>query len=234
MIISQISLMLVRNFFYILATCHWFACIIYFIGKAEVVGGMDSWLSRPVAAARFEGFPPIVAYVNTIYLSINLFAGLGDADFYVATWIEALVTSAYLLFNVVLGAYILGTVTMLMVKGDERIKVRAACGLRLGVSAWFGGGVVASMGVRAPVVWSEGMKGGGGGIAGWQGMGRPGDTRHTWCGVLACGACAQAACCAVGGNGIAPGRSTSGHTLKLAQISRPFPSLPPEAPACLS
>uniref|UniRef100_A0A7R9VK40 Cyclic nucleotide-binding domain-containing protein n=1 Tax=Chlamydomonas euryale TaxID=1486919 RepID=A0A7R9VK40_9CHLO len=122
MIISQISLMLVRNFFYILATCHWFACIIYFIGKAEVVGGMDSWLSRPVAAARFEGFPPIVAYVNTIYLSINLFAGLGDADFYVATWIEALVTSAYLLFNVVLGAYILGTVTMLMVKGDERIK----------------------------------------------------------------------------------------------------------------
>ena len=30
--------------------------------------------------------------------------------------------SIYMLFNVVLGAYILGTVTMLLVKGDERSK----------------------------------------------------------------------------------------------------------------
>ncbi|KAG1681293.1 hypothetical protein FOA52_007339 [Chlamydomonas sp. UWO 241] len=127
MIISQISLMLIsrvllRNFFYILMTCHWFACAFYFLARAEGFTDGDSWVGRAQAYLRFENKPAIINYINAIYLSINLFAGLGDGDFYVATAPETILTVIYLLFNVVLGAYILGTVTMLMVKGDERMK----------------------------------------------------------------------------------------------------------------
>lgn len=45
MIISQISLMLVRNFFYILMTCHWYACLMYFVAKvrAQVVFFVCVW-----------------------------------------------------------------------------------------------------------------------------------------------------------------------------------------------
>ncbi len=87
-----------------------------------------------------------------MYISVMFFTGLGDQDMYCATQAEAIATMIYCLFNVVMGAYILGegrilntlglhkngkavlsdtcpylthaagTVTMLMVKGDERSK----------------------------------------------------------------------------------------------------------------
>ncbi len=62
-------------------------------------------------------------YIYSMYTSVTAFAGLGDGDFFTANAEENVAMSIYLLFNIVLGAYILGTVTMLMVKQDERSKL---------------------------------------------------------------------------------------------------------------
>jgi len=119
MVISQISLMLLRNFIYILLTCHWYACIFYFTARAADFSE-ETWVGRNFF--RFADQSTMVAYSYALYFSVTGFAGLGDGDFYTANWWENIIMSLYLLFNVVLGAYILGTVTMLMVKGDEQSK----------------------------------------------------------------------------------------------------------------
>lgn len=43
-----------------------------------------------------------------MYTSVTAFAGLGDGDFFTANAEENVAMSIYLLFNIVLGAYILG------------------------------------------------------------------------------------------------------------------------------
>lgn len=87
-----------------------FACIFYFIARAEGYGVSNSWIGRSID--RFEGQPQSVVYIYALYLSVASFAGLGDQDFYSNSPAESIAMAIYLLFNVVLGAYILGTVTM--------------------------------------------------------------------------------------------------------------------------
>lgn len=58
-------------------------------------------ISRPHAAR---------SYIYSLYMSVTAFAGLGDGDFYTANPSENVAMSLYLLFNVVLGAYILASV----------------------------------------------------------------------------------------------------------------------------
>lgn len=118
MVMSQMALMLTRNFFYILLTCHWFACIFFYMARMEDFAPDRSWVGRHVE--RFEGKSPPLMYVLSFYVSVVSFTSLGDNDLYSNSPAESIVMSIYLLFNVVLGAYILGTVTMLMVKGDVR------------------------------------------------------------------------------------------------------------------
>lgn len=67
-------------------------------------------LSKPPCQAA----QPRLAHHNpqTSCPAVNTFAGLGDGDFFSGSPVESVVMSIYLLFNVVLGAYILGTVTM--------------------------------------------------------------------------------------------------------------------------
>ncbi len=44
----------------------------------------------------------------SLYFALAAFSGLGDNDFYIASVPEACVMAAYLLFNLLLAAYILG------------------------------------------------------------------------------------------------------------------------------
>ncbi|GAX84453.1 hypothetical protein CEUSTIGMA_g11873.t1 [Chlamydomonas eustigma] len=148
MILSQIALMLLRNFFYLLMTAHWFACLIFLIARVENYqhgfGNGDvsmtgflalvenstasrgsgigpppcSWVMRHIE--RFDGQPVSNYYIYSLYFSIVEATLLGDNDFYSASPAESIAISMYLLFSVVFGAYILGTVNMLMVKGDQR------------------------------------------------------------------------------------------------------------------
>ncbi|KAG2447077.1 hypothetical protein HYH02_007827 [Chlamydomonas schloesseri] len=117
--LSQGALMVVRNTTYVFYVTHWAACMFYLIAQVENLSA-DSWVGRNVE--RFEGAPAVDQYLLALYFSVSAFTGLGDGSLYAGTVPEAAFMIVYLLFNLFLGAYILGTVTMLVVKGDERSK----------------------------------------------------------------------------------------------------------------
>lgn len=47
-------------------------------------------------------------YLYSMYFSVSAFAGFGDGDFYCASPADTMIMIVYLLFNIVLQAYILG------------------------------------------------------------------------------------------------------------------------------
>ncbi|KAG2447078.1 hypothetical protein HYH02_007828 [Chlamydomonas schloesseri] len=119
MVLSQGTLMLTRNYTYVFYCTHWAACILYEIASLQSFSP-NSWVGRN--QARFEGRPLAEKYLLALYFSVSAFTGLGDSSLYAGSVPEAGFMILYLLFNLFLGAYILGTVTMLVVKGDERSK----------------------------------------------------------------------------------------------------------------
>ncbi|GIM10248.1 hypothetical protein Vretimale_14045, partial [Volvox reticuliferus] len=119
MVLGQGTLMLTRNYTYVFFTTHWAACVLYHIAAHQTFSPA-SWVGRN--AERFVGRPVYEKYLLSLYFSVSAFTGLGDAALFASTVPEAAFMILYLLFNLFLGAYILGTVTMLVVKGDERSK----------------------------------------------------------------------------------------------------------------
>ncbi|GFH17386.1 cyclic nucleotide-binding domain-containing protein, partial [Haematococcus lacustris] len=120
MVLPQTALILLRNNMYILFSCHLAGMVFYLIARLEHFRP-ESWVGRNYE--RFDGLSLTGRYIYSLYFSMAAFSGLGDNDFYVASVPEAVVMLVYLLFNLLLGAYILGTVTMLLTKGDKRMKL---------------------------------------------------------------------------------------------------------------
>jgi len=54
MLLSQMSLMLVRNFTYVFYIVHWMACLLYYVARVDGFTE-NSWLGREDAQARVEG-----------------------------------------------------------------------------------------------------------------------------------------------------------------------------------
>ncbi|GLI61751.1 hypothetical protein VaNZ11_004203 [Volvox africanus] len=119
MVLGQGALMLTRNYTYVFYITHWAACVLYHIAAHQTFSAA-SWVGRN--ADRFMGRPVYEKYLLSLYFSVSAFTGLGDGALFASTVPEAAFMILYLLFNLFLGAYILGTVTMLVVKGDERSK----------------------------------------------------------------------------------------------------------------
>ncbi|KAG2444346.1 hypothetical protein HXX76_001102 [Chlamydomonas incerta] len=119
MVLSQGTLMLTRNYTYVFYCTHWAACMLYEIASLQSFSP-NSWVGRN--AARLENRSIAEKYLLALYFSVSAFTGLGDSSLYAGSVPEAAFMILYLLFNLFLGAYILGTVTMLVVKGDERSK----------------------------------------------------------------------------------------------------------------
>eukprot|EP00798_Chlamydomonas_sp_ICE-L_P032078 gene32078-33724_t len=78
MILSQFSLIVLRNNTYIFFSCHWFACIIYFIARIELNDYGNSWIGRHMD--RIEGQPEYVKYIYSLYYSVTAFTSVGDGD----------------------------------------------------------------------------------------------------------------------------------------------------------
>jgi hypothetical protein len=85
------------------------------------------------AAAHHSPPPPILSlnrllcamsprrYVYSLYWSLVIFSTVGFGDFHAHGVAEAAFLICYITMNIALGAYILGTITMLAVKGDAAI-----------------------------------------------------------------------------------------------------------------
>ena len=85
-------------------SCHWFACTFFFIARAESFGP-HSWTGR---TQRFDDEPVSVAYLYSLYMAVITFVGLGDSDFYCNSPAESLAMSIFLMYCIILSAYILG------------------------------------------------------------------------------------------------------------------------------
>ncbi|KAL6748139.1 hypothetical protein V8C86DRAFT_3147133, partial [Haematococcus lacustris] len=118
---SQMALMMLRNQLYVFFLMHWAACSFYLIARLEMFAPDNSWVGR--AAHRFQGHGTTVRYIYSYYFSISTYTGLGDADFGTSSVAESCFMVFYMALNLVVAAYILGTVSMLMVKADKRSKV---------------------------------------------------------------------------------------------------------------
>ncbi|GLC44798.1 hypothetical protein PLESTB_001212800 [Pleodorina starrii] len=128
MMLSQGTLMLLRNYIYIFFTAHWAACIFFHMAVEERVFGSaeggeardDSWVGRN--ADSFYGRPVYEQYILSLYFTVTIFTSMGDGRLFPFTVLELSVMIVYLLFNIFLGAYIIGTVTIMMVRADEHSK----------------------------------------------------------------------------------------------------------------
>mmetsp|Transcript_23029 Transcript_23029/g.34909 ORF Transcript_23029/g.34909 Transcript_23029/m.34909 type:complete len:656 (+) Transcript_23029:395-2362(+) len=112
---STISLLwytLLRNFGVTMALTHVEACSMYFLARYH---GFDetTWLGPLLAESTFE------RYVTSLYWSIVTFCTVGYGDFTARNPSEMMVGSFFMLVNIVVAAWIIGSITLLVVKGDE-------------------------------------------------------------------------------------------------------------------
>ncbi|GIL56055.1 hypothetical protein Vafri_11509 [Volvox africanus] len=123
MMLSQGTLMLLRNYIYVFFTAHWAACIFFHMAQEERDVGRgvdDSWVARNADA--FLDRPLYQQYILSLYFTVTIFTSMGDGRLYPFTVAELSTMIVYLLFNLFLGAYIIGTVTIMMVRADEHSK----------------------------------------------------------------------------------------------------------------
>ncbi|KAF5831397.1 cyclic nucleotide-binding-like protein [Dunaliella salina] len=116
-LLSQFMLMLVRNSTYVFYIVHWLACIMYYVARVDGFSE-NSWLGREDAQARVEGQGLWAKYLYSLYVAMGAFAGVGDEIFYVNSPAETIIMGLYLMLNIAIQAYILGTITIVMVKKD--------------------------------------------------------------------------------------------------------------------
>ena len=81
--------------------------------------GPGTWIGREQGKlANLDTTPK--KYVASLYWAVTTFATVGYGDFFPVTVAESLWTMGYMLFNVALTAFIVGTITLLVVRRDAR------------------------------------------------------------------------------------------------------------------
>uniref|UniRef100_A0A383VAB8 Cyclic nucleotide-binding domain-containing protein n=1 Tax=Tetradesmus obliquus TaxID=3088 RepID=A0A383VAB8_TETOB len=120
--VSLLTVTVARNLVIVLYLTHWVACGFNFLA---VSGGYDPDMLVGLNPELFASISKPEQYMYSLYWSVTTLAGnewngmdaVTDMRQVVANTFRA---SVFLLFNIALGAYILGTITLLVVKNDER------------------------------------------------------------------------------------------------------------------
>lgn len=113
--ISLITLTLIRNFAVALIWTHIAACVIYFISRQYLFDAEQTWLGDKVIDLNdFE------RYVTTLYWSVVTFTTVGYGDFSPVNPQEQIWGMTYMLINIVINSWIIGSITLLIVKNDEK------------------------------------------------------------------------------------------------------------------
>jgi CRP-like cAMP-binding protein len=112
--VSLLASTLLRNFAVVLSCTHCEACCMYFIARLYNFD-KDTWLGP-----RVHDMTGLERYVTSLYWSIVTFCTVGFGDFSCVNTSEQIAGSVFMLLNVVVAAWIIGSITLLIVKGDER------------------------------------------------------------------------------------------------------------------
>ncbi|DBA89172.1 TPA: hypothetical protein ACH3X1_016329 [Trebouxia sp. C0004] len=115
--IKLLWLTLLRNMSYAWLVAHWAACIFYFIARQNNFTD-TTWVGNN--GPLFDGKPNMIRYIWSLYWSVTTLATVGYGDLHAYGPIEAAFILCYMLLGIILNAYILGTITLLIIKHDEQ------------------------------------------------------------------------------------------------------------------
>jgi len=114
--ISLLGSTIVRNLAFVFYLAHWAACGFYFC--ARMAGfGPATWVGKGVAG--LVGASTSDRYLASLYWAVTVFTTTGFGDLVAVNRAETVWTILYMLAALVLGTYIVGTTTLLLIKGDE-------------------------------------------------------------------------------------------------------------------
>lgn len=112
--ISLLWFTLIRNFAVLLTVTHISACIMYFLARLHGFGN-DTWLGPHIYD--LNGFE---RYVTALYWSVTSFTTVGYGDFAPVNAEEQIFGCIVMLLNIIVQSWIFGSITLLVVKGDEK------------------------------------------------------------------------------------------------------------------
>jgi CRP-like cAMP-binding protein len=112
--ISFMTLTLGRDFTVIMVWTHLHACIFYFISRQHNFDPDTTWVGGLVSESN-----GMERYTVSLYWSITTFTTVGYGDFSPVNEIEQVFGIIYMLLNIILQAWVIGSITLLIVKQDE-------------------------------------------------------------------------------------------------------------------
>lgn len=112
--VSLLWFTLARNIGLTLACTHFEACGMYFLARLDHFS-RNTWLGPKV-----NGMSGFFRYITALYFNIVTFCTVGYGDFAPANAAERTLGSCFMLLNIVVAAWMIGSITLLIVKGDER------------------------------------------------------------------------------------------------------------------
>jgi hypothetical protein len=111
--ISFMTFTLVRNIAATLSASHFWACGIYYLARLREFDD-TTWLGPLV-----RNFNGLERFVVSLYWSVVTFATVGYGDFSPTNADEQILGITAIVTNIVIAAWIIGSITLLIVKGDE-------------------------------------------------------------------------------------------------------------------
>jgi CRP-like cAMP-binding protein len=112
--VSLLYFTLLRNFAVVMSCAHCEACGMYYLARLQDFDD-STWLGPKV-----QGMTTFQRYVTSLYWSIVTFCTVGYGDFSPSNSSEMLFGSFSMIINIVVAAWIIGSITLLIVKGDEK------------------------------------------------------------------------------------------------------------------
>lgn len=113
--ISLISLTLTRNLMFALIWTHLAACVMFFIAKQYQFDPDNTWIGSSL-----EGLNDFEKYLTSLYWSVVTFTTVGYGDFSPVNLAEQIWGILFMLLNMILQAWFIGSITLLIVKSDEK------------------------------------------------------------------------------------------------------------------
>lgn len=115
--VSLFTVTMLRNILFGIFWCHTSACIFYFIARAYYFDPTNTWIGTIMENQELDVFQ---SYVLSLYFAVVTFATVGYGDFHPLNVAEKIYGIIYLLINITILAWIIGSTTMLIVKDDEK------------------------------------------------------------------------------------------------------------------
>ena len=112
--ISLLTLTLIRNFSVVLIWTHVAACMFYFISRQYSFSD-QTWIGDDV-----NNLTEIERYMTTFYWSVVTFTTVGYGDISPENIVEQIWVVIYMLINIVIHSWIIGSITLVMGKSDKK------------------------------------------------------------------------------------------------------------------